>query len=76
LLTSVILFVRRERSRGAATVKDLTARRQELIAQIARLDDLHALGELDERAWRRQRARRKDELLAIAQAEQRTEPGQ
>ena len=73
LLAAVILFLRRERAKGAATVEDLTARRQELIAQIARLDDLHALGELDERAWQQQRASRKDELLAIAQAEHRTE---
>ena len=73
LLAAVTLFVRREGSRSAPTLEDWTTRRQDLIAQIARLDDLHALGELDERAWRQQRAQRKAELLAIARTEQETE---
>ncbi len=76
LLTAVIVLIQRERARSAPNAQQLTARRQELVAQIARLDDLHALAELDERSWQQQRAQRKQELLAIAQAEQRTEPGQ
>ena len=76
ILTAVIVSFRRERARATPTAQQWAARRQELVAQIARLDDLHALGELDERAWQQKRAQRKLELLAIAQAAQPTEPGQ
>lgn len=72
LLAALVATVQRERSRRAPTAEQLAARREELIAQVARLDDLHALGELDERAWQRKRARLKEEALDIAQAGQET----
>ena len=72
LLAALVATVQRERSRRAPTAEQLAARREALIAQVARLDDLHALGELDERAWQRKRARLKEEALDIAQAGQET----
>jgi len=41
-------------------------RRQELIQQIAQLDDLHAVGEIQDDKWQQQRARLKAELLTVA----------
>ena len=73
LLGVLALFFQRERARAAPTAAEMAARRQELLAQIARLDDLHALGELEINAWQRKRARLKSELLAIAHARQETE---
>lgn len=69
LLASIILFIHRERSRSPLTNEQLAARREELIDSIARLDDLHALGELDEGAWRKKRAELKRELLDMDVAE-------
>ena len=71
LLTSTLLFVQRERNRRPPTAAQTTARRAELIDQIARLDDLHALGELEEKVWRRERANLKQELIAIALSQER-----
>ena len=39
--------------------------RKELIQRIAKLDDLHAMGEVSDQNWRQQRARIKAELLTI-----------
>jgi len=39
--------------------------RKELIQRIAKLDDLHAVGEVSDDQWQQQRARLKSELLAI-----------
>ena len=72
LLASLLLFVLRERKRGPRTAGQLAARREELIDSIARLDDLHALGELEERAWKKRRASLKGELIDIALAEKRS----
>ncbi len=72
LLASLALFFQRERAKSPKTPERMAARRGELIDKIARLDDLHALGELDERAWQKKRASLKRELIDIALAEQRS----
>ena len=69
LLASLLLFVHREKSRSPLTAEQLAARREKLIESVARLDDLHALGELEEDAWRKKRAELKRELIDIALAE-------
>ena len=71
LLAAILLFVQRERNRRPPTAAQITARRAELIDQIARLDDLHALGELEENAWKRERENLKQELIAIALTQNR-----
>ena len=70
LLVSLLLFVQRERTKSPPSAEQLAARREELIDQIARLDDLHALGELEKRAWQKKRASLKRALMDIALAEQ------
>ncbi len=72
LLASLLLFVLRERTRRPRSAEQLAVRREELLDSIARLDDLHALGELDERAWREKRASQKRELIDIALAESKS----
>lgn len=72
LLASLGFFLQRERARGQPTAEQLAARRGELIDRIARLDDLHALGEVEEGAWQRKRASLKSELVDVALAEQRS----
>lgn len=47
----------------ATRVIDLKARRSALLQQIAQLDDLHALGQIDESKWQQTRSRLKVELL-------------
>ena len=69
LLSSLLLFVRRERTRIQPSADELATRREELIEGIARLDDLYALGELEERSWKKRRASLKRELVDIALAE-------
>ncbi|MCY3993659.1 MAG: c-type cytochrome [Caldilineaceae bacterium] len=69
LLASLLLFVHRERTRSPLTAEQLAARGEELIDSIARLDDLYALGELEEGDWRKKRAELKRELIDIALAE-------
>lgn len=71
LLVSLFLFVLRERTRSPQSTEQLAVRREELLDSIARLDDLHALGELEKRSWRRKRAALKHELIEIALAENR-----
>ena len=46
-------------------VTDFRMRRTELLKQIARLDDLHALDQIDTAAWQQQRSLLKAELLEI-----------
>ncbi|MDE0143098.1 MAG: c-type cytochrome [Caldilineaceae bacterium] len=70
LLVAVVFLFQRERARSPLTPEQTAARRGELIDRIARLDDLHALGELDESSWQRKRASLKNELIDIALAEQ------
>lgn len=65
-LAGVLVWWRRSsslRRKGFST--DLQARRTELIKQIARLDDLHALDQMETSAWQKQRAQLKTELLEI-----------
>lgn len=76
LLAATVLLTRRARPRDALSGEELSARRQALIEEIARLDDLRSLNELDERAWQRRRAELKLELLDVAQAAQEMEPPQ
>ena len=75
LLVSVVFFFQRERAKSPPTAEQMAARRGELIDRIARLDDLHALGELEKRAWQKERASLKSELIDIALAEQRMKGG-
>jgi hypothetical protein len=72
LAAAILLFVQRERTKSPPTAEQMVARREELIDRIARLDDLHALGELEERAWQSERASLKRELVGITLAEQQT----
>ncbi len=72
LLASLLLFVRREKTRRPPSAEQLAARREELIDSIARLDDLRALGELEERSWIRKRTSLKRELIDIALAESKS----
>ncbi len=72
LAAAILLFVQRERTKSPPTAEQMVARREELIDRIARLDDLHALGELEERAWQGERASLKRELIGITLAEQQT----
>jgi hypothetical protein len=44
----------------------LVRQRDELVRQIAQLDDLHALGALDQASWQQQRAALKARLLETA----------
>lgn len=46
-------------------VEAVRRQRTELIRRIAHLDDLHAMGELDEQSWRQRRAQLKASLLAV-----------
>lgn len=69
LLGLVGLFGWAWRARIAHTAdeRDLMRRqRSELVQRIAKLDDLHALGELNDESWQQQRARLKAELLTVA----------
>ncbi len=74
LLAASILLLRRQRSRREPTAEQLAARRLALVEEIARLDDLRSLNELDERVWQRRRAQLKRELLDVAQAAQEMDP--
>ena len=72
LAAALALFVHRQRTKSPPTAEQMAARREELIDRIARLDDLHALGELEESAWQSERASLKRELIGITLAEQQT----
>ncbi len=52
---------------GRLSSEELRGQREALLDQIARLDDLHALGELDEAEWQRRREPLKRQLLAVSQ---------
>lgn len=71
LLAALALFVYRQRDGSAPTAQQLALRRAELIAQIARLDDLHALGEMGQEPWQRKRERLWKELHDVAHAQMR-----
>lgn len=74
LAGALLAFLWREKPTGGPTSAQLAEREQALIGQIARLDDLHALGELPPDEWQRQRAGLKSELLTIAQRRQENQP--
>jgi mono/diheme cytochrome c family protein len=50
---------------GGRAADDLAARREALLAQIARLDDDFDAGDVDEREYARERARLKEDLLRV-----------
>ena len=66
LLSAMLIFVHRERTRKPPTTEQQAARRAALTERIARIDDLYALGELDEKGWRKERAGMKQELIGLA----------
>lgn len=51
--------------RSQSTRADLTALRDDLLGQLAHLDDLHALGEVSDNDWMRQRSQFKAQLLDV-----------
>ena len=65
-LAGLIWSRRRGQVDGRVSIPDLRQERNNLVAQIARLDDQHALGELDGLAWERQRSQLKAQLIQIA----------
>ena len=66
-LAGVVLWaMRSNRSRTAAATEDLVVQRDELLARIAQLDDLHAQGKLGQAEWSAERALLKTKLLDIA----------
>ena len=71
LVAALLLFIQRERTNTPLTLEQMVVRREELIDRIARLDDLHALGELGEKAWVGERTSLKKELIGITLAEQK-----
>ncbi len=44
----------------------MQSQRADLLQRIAKLDDLHAVGEIDDQSWQQQRSRLKAELLTVA----------
>lgn len=54
--------------------EELQARREALLDRIARLDDLHALGELDDATWQRRRAELKRRLLLLGEKLEEQQP--
>ncbi|MEX1020855.1 MAG: c-type cytochrome [Litorilinea sp.] len=65
LLTALTISWRQGRFQVQQSPENLAAQRTQLLQNIARLDDLHAGGALDEASWQRQRAQLKVEALAI-----------
>lgn len=61
----VIWSVQQQRTRGRNRLHDLRAQRDELLQRIAHLDDRHAIQEVDDGAWQRERAQLKAQLLRI-----------
>lgn len=66
-LVGVLLWSFQQHRAGKRTpLQDLQAQREALLQQIAHLDDRHAIGELDDNTWQRERAHLKAQLLQIA----------
>ncbi|MCL4835053.1 MAG: c-type cytochrome [Caldilineaceae bacterium] len=66
-LAAALAWAWRTRMTQPGDEKGLMRRqRTELIQRIAKLDDLHAVGELNDANWQQQRARLKAELLTVA----------
>lgn len=56
---------RKQTTRPRRPKSEWAAQREALVRRIARLDDLHALGELESQSWQQQRARLKAELISV-----------
>ena len=66
-LAGVVAWAWRARMTQAGDKKALMRQqRANLIQRIAKLDDLHAVGEVSDETWQQQRARLKAELLTVA----------
>ncbi len=66
-LAGVVLWaMRNSLTQTASAEEDLAAQRDELLARIAQLDDLHAQGKLDQAEWSKERALLKTKLMEIA----------
>ncbi|MBK8051194.1 MAG: c-type cytochrome [Anaerolineales bacterium] len=65
LLAGVGFALQRGTLSNTRSRKDLNSLRDSLLDQIAHLDDLHALGELDQATWLRQRAYLKAQLVDV-----------
>ncbi len=68
------LLLWRWRKGTRAETAESADRRTALIAEIARLDDLHAQGQFDNEAWQQQRAMLKRELLALVRTQSGASP--
>jgi len=66
LVSLLILASRRGGQAQQGSADDLRQERNRLVNEIARLDDLYALGELDVQSWERQRGQLKTQLLKVA----------
>lgn len=60
---------RKGRVSNSVSRADRQAQHDALIEEIARLDDLHAVGEIDDNSWQGRRAELKTQLLALAAEE-------
>lgn len=65
-----IFWTRRRLGGGASGPVTWQQERAALVAQIATLDDRHALHEIDDATWQRERAQLKARLLLVAQRQQ------
>jgi hypothetical protein len=66
MLAGVLLWARSSgQLRVGYSRADLSTLREQLIDRIARLDDLHAIGELSDSDWMRQRAQLKAQLVDV-----------
>lgn len=66
LLGVLLWSLQQQRTGKRAPLQELRAQREVLLQQIAHLDDRHAIGEIDDTAWQRERAHLKAQLLQIA----------
>jgi hypothetical protein len=66
VFAGVVVWSLQQRRMGASDrLHDLHAQRDELLKRIAHLDDRHAIQELDNALWQRERARLKAQLLYV-----------
>ena len=80
-LVGVVLWSLQQRRRGGQDrLQELHSQRDDLIGRIAHLDDQHAIHDIDDAAWQRERAHLKAQLLYITnllaqqQSDKRTAP--
>ena len=66
MLTGVLAWSwRAGRLEGGESPETLRRQREELVRRVARLDDLHALGEVSQDGWQVQRAQLKSKLMEL-----------